>query len=163
MVGISCVKYSLGSNWKPLLVGEGPKPCETGDGYCELPRLLFQSRRWLLTPSGQTLPASLRLAQHRLTRDHGSRDLFAFTGGQHASSSIRPRCHHCPSSFNGALGLSSREGEMGEDSSPEMWILRKQGEREGEDGTNSLPLLADFLSRHESRAACDCCGKYFRG
>ena len=86
-MGISCVKYSLGSNWKPLLVGEGPKPCETGDGYCEqgqLPRLLFQSRRWL-TPSGHPLPASLRLAQHRLTRDHRSRDLFAFTGGQHAS------------------------------------------------------------------------------
>ena len=35
--------------------------------------------------------------------------------------------------------------------------------RRGEkDGTNSLPLLADFLSRHECRA-CGCCGKYFRG
>ena len=34
--------------------------------------------------------------------------------------------------------------------------------RRREDDTNSLPLLADFLSWHECRA-CDCCGKYFQG
>ena len=49
--------------------------------------------------------------------------------------------------FNGALLLSSREGEMVENFTPG----KVDFETRREDGSNLLPL-ADFLRRHESRA-----------